>query len=127
MTTDPDERAAIAAEMDRVIGDGHDPIVKARYAFELGWVARGEYDQVALERLRAALEAARIPHLRVDGDPWFSCPEAWREDHQEDDWSGTCFQCDGTPCNHRCSCGADQHNADIAVALAEPSTAREEG
>jgi hypothetical protein len=73
--------------------------------------------------LRSALEAARMPHQRVEGDPWFTCPVAWREDNEE--WTTTCFQCDGKPCDHGCNCGADEQNAGIDRALATPSRRRE--
>lgn len=57
-----------------------------------------------IARLREALKAARIQHLVVEADCWFSCPK-----------SGEC-------CNHalpedRCTCGADAHNAAIDAAL----------
>ena len=59
--------------------------------------------QLEISRLRAALQAAKIPHLVVGGDCWFSCPA-----------SGEC-------CNDnldgKCDCGADKHNAAIDAAL----------
>jgi hypothetical protein len=74
--------------------------------------------EAEIARLRSALEAARIPHLRVEGDPWYSCPVAYREDYDDPlDPITTCQQCDGKPCNHGCNCGAEQHNARIDEAL----------
>lgn len=58
-----------------------------------------------IELLRAALVAAKVPHLVVDGDCWFSCPK-----------SGEC--CDDTAPEDKCNCGADEHNARIDAALA---------
>ena len=60
---------------------------------------------VALER---ALRAARIPHLVVEGDCWYSCPK-----------SGEC--CDDSRDKTKCDCGADKHNAAIDLALAASS------
>lgn len=72
------------------------------------------------DMLREALAAAKIPHLRVEGDPWFSCSVAHVEDSDDPDAS-SCFRCDGKPCNRvHCDCGADKHNALIDAALAGP-------
>jgi len=64
------------------------------------------------ERLRAALEAARIPHHQCDGDPWYSCPKSEEGHICPDDSKGLDCTC---PCN----CGADEHNARIDEALAK--------
>ena len=70
-----------------------------------------------VQALRAALVAAKIPHLRVDGDPFFSCPVAQREDSDEpDDYP-----------NARCNCGADAHNAAIDAALSATDRPAETG
>lgn len=53
------------------------------------------------DKLRAALEASRIPHHICD-DSWFSCPKS--DDGEPDK------QCE-------CNCGADAHNARIDAAL----------
>ena len=58
-----------------------------------------------IEALCAALEAAVIPHLVVDGDCWYSCPksgECCRDDQDKD----------------KCGCGADAHNEAIRSVLA---------
>lgn len=62
--------------------------------------ATREADEI--KRLRAALEAAKIPHLVVD-DCWYSCP-----------LSEKCCN-DQEPA--KCNCGADDHNAKIDAAL----------
>lgn len=54
-------------------------------------------------KLRAALLAAKISHLVVDSDGWYSCPA-----------SGECL--DDTS-DGKCNCGADEHNAKIDAAL----------
>lgn len=56
-----------------------------------------------IKKLREALEKARIKHLVVDGDCWFSCPK-----------SGECCN-DNAP--DECNCGADRHNQAIDEAL----------
>ena len=56
-----------------------------------------------IARLRAALEAAKIPHYVCD-DCFYSCPK-----------SGEC--CDDTADQTKCNCGADAHNAKIDEAL----------
>lgn len=56
-----------------------------------------------VQMLRAALEAARIPHTICD-DCWYSCPK-----------SGEC--CNEELPKDKCTCGADTHNAAIAAAL----------
>ena len=55
--------------------------------------------------LREALEKARIAHLVVDGDCWFSCPK-----------SDEC--CDDRRDKNVCDCGADAHNERLDKALA---------
>ncbi len=56
-----------------------------------------------IDRLRAALNAARRGHVSCD-DCWYSCPKS------ED---GCCNDQEGDKCN----CGADAHNAAIDAAL----------
>ena len=68
-----------------------------------------------VERLRAALAAAKIPHLIVDEDSWYSCLLAKNEDGE---WASYYDLQDGE--RRRCTCGADKHNAAIDAAL-EPS------
>lgn len=48
-----EERAAMESAMNTAIGDGHNPIVKARYAFEVGWQARGAYEREQVEQAPA--------------------------------------------------------------------------
>lgn len=67
------------------------------------------------DMLAAALLEAKIPHRRVEDDPWFTCPLAWREDNEG--WATTCFRCDGKPCIHGCNCDAEEHNEKIDRAL----------
>ena len=67
-------------------------------------------------RLVDALEASKISHLVVDGDPWFDCPDGSRTAR------GYHLQCD-KPCNCQCTCGADEHNMRIDAALAAQRTA----
>ena len=57
-----------------------------------------------IDLLRAALEAAKIPHYVCD-DCFYSCPK-----------SGQCCNNDADPTT--CYCGADAHNAKIDEALA---------
>lgn len=56
-----------------------------------------------LEHLRAALRAARLPHLVVE-DCWYSCPKSGQN-------------CDDRADPDECRCGADEHNARIDAAL----------
>lgn len=58
-----------------------------------------------IEVLRAALLTAKVEHLVVDEDCWFSCPK-----------SGAC--CNDTIPEDQCNCGADEHNARIDDVLA---------
>lgn len=62
---------------------------------------------VEIERLRAALAAARIEHYSCD-DGWYSCPKS----------ENGCLNSDE---GDKCNCGADAHNAKIDSALAGPT------
>ncbi len=66
------------------------------------WIG-GPVDRTIL-RLRAALEAAKIPHHVCVQDGWYSCPK-----------SGECLDDMMDP--NKCYCGADAHNAKIDEAL----------
>lgn len=57
-----------------------------------------------IQRLRAALEAAKRTHHVCVEDCWYSCPK-----------SGEC--CNDTEPEGICNCGADDHNAKIDEAL----------
>lgn len=63
------------------------------------------------DRLVEALEGAKISHLVVDGDCWFSCPKA------KSDWHEGSACCDESVDRTKCRCGADEHNAKIDAAL----------
>lgn len=58
-----------------------------------------------LNALRTALENAKLTHLIVDGDPWYSCPK-----------SGQCAD-EKAVSEGECNCGADTHNEKIDKAL----------
>jgi len=60
--------------------------------------------EAKISRLRAVLEAARLPHYINVEDCWYSCP-----------LSGEC--CNGGAESGKCDCGADEHNAKIDEAL----------
>lgn len=64
---------------------------------------------VHVRALRAALEAAKQPHLVVE-DCWYSCPKAL-------DDRGRSQCCHDAISEGPCNCGADQHNAKIDIVL----------
>lgn len=66
-------RAALESEMDRIIGEGRDPIGKARYDFEIGWQARGAYDRGQCEHLRETLKQVERFLRQI--------PLGWMRDH----------------------------------------------
>ena len=74
------------------------------------WCQDDRPSHLAEQALREALEASRISHLDVEGDPFFSCPIARGGSCLRHDMDGQC------PCG--CNCGADEHNARIDAALA---------
>lgn len=60
--------------------------------------------QQRVKGLQETLKASTRPHLVVDEDCWFSCPQ-----------SGECCRDDQD--KNKCDCGADEHNARIEAAL----------
>lgn len=63
-----------------------------------------------LEAARKALKAAKISHLVLEGDPWYSCPV-----------SG---ECANDAAGKECNCGADAHNKAIEEALQSPKESK---
>lgn len=71
-----------------------------------------------VERLRGVLRMLTISHRRVDGDPFYSCEIAKKQDADDpNDYPDA-----------RCDCGADHHNERIRKALfARPQEATAQG
>ena len=92
----------------RMLLDGRAVLVRATEFERL--TAELAAAQAREQALREALEASRISHLDVEGDPFFSCPIARGGSCLRHDMDGQC------PCG--CNCGADEHNARIDAALA---------
>lgn len=61
-----------------------------------------------IERLMAALQAAKISHYECEDDPFYSCcaTDSYQDCHGE---------IRRTP--RKCTCGADEHNAKIDTVL----------
>ena len=97
----------------RVIFDATGDYSKALRALELADI-NGLFDPIAgAGRMRAALEAAKLPHYVCEDDCWYSCPK-----------SGEC--CDDTADQTKCNCGADAHNAKIDAAIGAGQTPSKE-
>jgi hypothetical protein len=62
--------------------------------------------EAEVERLRAALAAAKISHFHCEMDQWYSCPKSPEG-------------CQNPSDGDDCTCGADEHNAAIDAALGE--------
>ena len=65
------------------------------------------------ERLRAALQAAKLPHYVCDEDCWYSCPKSGQSCRDGRD-------------STKCDCGADAHNAKIDSALGDEQRVSDE-
>jgi hypothetical protein len=79
-----------------------------------------------IKMLCDALEGARILHLEVEGDPWFSCPNVEENslvtNTDPDDWT----YCGPKPKGSSCECGAEEHNDKIEAALSVVQLLHEE-
>lgn len=111
--------AALTYERDRA--DALEAQLTASAKRSMAGTRRMQALELENAMLRAALEAAKTQHARVEDDPWFTCPVAWRGDNEG--WTTTCFRCDGKPCDHGCNCTAEEHNAKIDAVLAAPAVA----